>query len=274
MTVLQAILLGIVQGITEFLPVSSTGHLVLVTWLFDWAFDRQATFIFDVLVQWGTLVAVIIYFRGDILSLLRSAFRSLKRGQLLVESDARLAWFILIASLPAAAAGILLKPLVEEALSNPSAVAAFLLFNAAFLFISEKFGKRTRTLDQIGLGDSIWIGFSQVLALFPGVSRSGVTIGGGLLRNLERRDAARFSFLMAIPIMLGAGFIALLDLIRAVDVVSQIVPLLAGFVAAAGVGYLAIHWLLRYLTRSSLFIFAIYCALVGLAGLILGVIYG
>lgn len=273
MTILQAIVLGIVQGLTEFLPISSTAHLVLVPWFLGWQFDPQPAFIFDVLVQWGTLVAVIAYFWKDVVSLPRAAIQSLKHRRF-DEPDSRLAWLILIASLPAAFAGFLLKSLVEKAISSPVAVCAFLLFNAIVLFASELIGKRSRSLNEAGIGDSLWIGFFQVLALFPGISRSGSTIAAGLIRNLKRRDAARFSFLMAIPIMIGAGLITLVDLIESIENLSQLLPLLSGFLTAAVVGYFAIRWFLQYLTQRSLTLFAAYCAIIGLAGIVYGVLYG
>jgi undecaprenyl-diphosphatase len=274
MTILQAIVLGIVQGLTEFLPISSTGHLVLVPWLLGWKFDPRPAFIFDVLVQWGTLVAIIAYFWTDVVSLLRAAIQGLIHRRPFKEPHSRLAWLIIIASFPAALAGLLLKPFVEKAITNPLAVCGFLLFNAILLFVSDLISKRSRSMDEIRIGDSLWIGFFQVLALFPGISRSGSTIAGGLVRNLNRRDAARFSFLMAIPIMIGAGLIALIDLINTVGNLSQLLPLLTGFLAAAVVGYFAIRWFLRYLTKRSLALFAAYCAIIGLAGILYGALYG
>lgn len=274
MTILQAFVLGIVQGLTEFLPISSTGHLVLVPWLFGWEFEPKPAFIFDVLVQWGTLLAVIAYFRRDVISLLRAAVRSLKNKRFFDEPDARLAWLILIASLPAAFAGLLLKPIVESMISNAMAVFAFLLFNAGLLLVGEHIGKRHRRLSDANVGDALLVGFMQIPALLPGISRSGSTISGGLICNLERREAARFSFLMSIPIMIGAGLIALVDLIAYLEDVSELVPLVIGFLMAAVVGYLAIRWLLGYLAHRSLVIFAIYCALIGASGLLYGVLHG
>jgi undecaprenyl-diphosphatase len=274
MTLFQAIVLGIVQGLTEFIPISSTGHLVLVPALFGWEFEPKSAFVFDVLVQWGTLVAVIAYFRKELITLFRGLLDGLKQGQIFTEPRARLAWLILLSSLPAAIAGLLLKSWVEGAINNPLVVSIFLLGNALLLFISERVSGFGRRLQDLTVNDSIWVGIAQVFALFPGISRSGSTIAAGLLRNLERRDAARFSFLMAIPVMLGAGIVALIDLSQAVDASAQIGPLVTGFLAATIVGYLAIRWLLRYLAQKSLIIFAFYCFIIGSLGILVGVFHG
>jgi undecaprenyl-diphosphatase len=274
MTLFQAIVLGIVQGLTEFIPVSSTGHLVLVPALFGWEFDPQSAFIFDVLVQWGTLLAVVTYFRNELIALFRGLWEGAKHRQIFTEPSARLAWLILLSSLPAALAGILLKPMVEDAIDSTLAVSIFLLCNALILYASERKSRLGRRLQNLGVADSLWIGFAQIFALFPGISRSGSTISAGLVRNLERGDAARFSFLMAIPVMLGAGLVALLDLFKTTDAPSQIGPLMIGFLAAAIVGYLAIRWLLRFLAQRSLNVFAAYCFLIGSAGIVMAVLSG
>ncbi len=274
MTLFQALVLGIVQGLTEFIPISSTGHLVLVPALFGWEFNPQSAFIFDVLVQWGTLLAVVAYFRSELMVLLRGLWEGLKHRQLFSEPNARLAWLILLSSLPAAIAGLLIKPLVEDAIDSSLAVSIFLIGNALILFAGERISRFGRLLQNLGITDSLWIGFAQIFALFPGISRSGSTIAAGLMRNLERGEAARFSFLMAIPVMLGAGSIALLDLSKAADAPSQIGPLMIGFLAATIVGYLAIRWLLRFLAQRSLNVFAAYCFIVGLVGIFTAVLSG
>ncbi len=273
MTLFQALVLGVVQGATEFLPISSSAHLVLVPWLLGWHIDPQAAFAFNVLVQWGTLLAVITYFSHDLLRLATAALRALAVRRPFATPDARLAWLLLAASLPAAIVGLLLKEQVAASFEQPRTVSLFLLLTAALLAASERIGRRRRSLDGLQLPDALWIGLAQALALFPGVSRSGATIAGGLARDLKRPDAARFSFLMAVPIMIGAGLVALADLARTPDAAAQVPPLLVGFAAAAFVGYLAIRWLLAYLTRRPLSIFIAYCTLAGLAGLALSFFY-
>jgi len=271
MTLFQAFVLGIVQGLTEFVPISSTGHLVLVPALLGWSFESQQAFIFDVLVQWGTLVAVVLYFRRELRTLFRGLVDGMRQGQVFTEPRARLAWLILLSSVPAGIAGLFLKSLVEDAINSPLAVSVFLIINALILWVSDRIGKFSRRLQDLKWDDSIWIGVAQILALFPGISRSGATISGGLLRDVERRDAARFSFLMSLPVMFGAGVIALFDLKDAVDATAQIAPLLLGFFAAVVVGYIAIRWLLGFLVRRSLTIFAVYCFIIGSLGVLLEV---
>jgi undecaprenyl-diphosphatase len=274
MTPFQALLLGIVQGATEFLPISSSGHLVLVPWLLNWDLDPSSAFIFDVLVQWGTILAVILYFRRDLLNMIAAVLRGISRRRPFEETEARLAWLILLASVPAAVLGLLLKPVVEQAFDSPLAVSFFLLATAGILFLSERLHQADKPLKALNWADSLWIGLAQALALFPGISRSGSTIAGGLIRSLGREDAARFSFLLAIPTMLGAGTIALVDLSSIPDPGSQLLSLVIGFASAAIVGMAALHWLLSYLRNHSLDVFAIYCTVVGLGGLILYAIKG
>jgi undecaprenyl-diphosphatase len=268
MSLIQALLLGVVQGATEFLPISSSGHLVLVPWLLGWHFETRAAFIFDVLVQWGTILAVLLYFRRDLLQIAVAWLRGLASGQPLAEPEARLGWLLLAASIPAAAIGLVLKSTVEKTFGQPAAVSAFLLLTAGLLFASERASRRERELESLSWLDGIFIGLAQALALFPGVSRSGATIAGGLTRGLKRTDAARFSFLLAVPAMIGAGLIALLDLRGAADASAQIAPLIVGFLAAAVIGFGSIHFLLGYLRKHPLTIFAIYCLLLGLGGLL------
>jgi len=268
MTPFQAFILGIVQGATEFIPISSSGHLVLVPWLLNWHFDPSTAFIFDVLVQWGTILAVIIYFRRELLSMITAALRGISQRRPFDEPDARLAWLILLASLPAAALGLLLKPVVEKTFDSPLVVSLFLLLTATILFVSERLHRSDKPMKELNWVDSLWIGLAQTLALFPGISRSGSTIAGGLLRSLNREDAARFSFLLSIPAMLGAGIIALLDLAAIPDPGSQLFLLVIGFTSSALVGLATIHWLLSYLRRRPLNIFVIYCTVIGIGGLV------
>lgn len=274
MTWLQAIVLGIVQGLTEFLPISSSAHLVLVPWLMGWSFEAEAAFVFDVLVQLGTLVSVILYFRADLLAMARAMWTGVLRREPLADPASHLGWMILLASIPAALAGILLKDVVEQAFASPLAVSFLLLVNAGLMFGAERLARPERRLRSVQARDALVIGAAQILALFPGISRSGSTISAGIVRRLLRPEAARFSFLMSVPVMVGAGLIATIDLIRSPSGIQQVGPILAGFAAAAIVGYLAIRWLLGFLARNSLTPFAIYCAALGLAGMLLFVVRG
>jgi len=259
LTLFQAILLGIVQGLTEYIPVSSTAHLLLVPWLLGWKFDPATTFVFTVLIQWVTLVGVAIYFWRDIGSIVRGVLSGLIQRRPLGTPEARLGWFVIVATVPAVIFGLLLKDFFESAFSVVSVTAALLIAAAALLIAAERWSRRQRRLESMRLADSIAIGLSQVLALLPGVSRSGATLSSGMLRGFTRADAARFSFLMSIPALLGAGVIALKDLLSVPGLLAALAgPLAAGFLAAAISGYLCLRWLLGYLQQRSLSVFAVY----------------
>ncbi len=263
MNILQAIILGIIQGLTEFLPVSSSAHLVIAPYLFGWHFDPPVAFLFNVLIQDGTLLAVIVYFWKDLWSILSALVRAIFAGKPFADPQARLGWYLILATIPAGVLGVLVKPMVEAAFNSVAATAGFLFVTAALLVAAELFGKRTRQLTSITWLDALVMGFFQAAALFPGVSRSGSTITGGMLRQLDRPAAARFSFLMSVPIMLAAGALEALDAIKS-PVLSASLPLVGiGFLAAAVVGFFSIRWLLGYLQKRSFYGFAIYCVLLG-----------
>jgi undecaprenyl-diphosphatase len=268
MTVFQAIILGIIQGLTEFLPISSSAHLVLTPYLLGWELPQDEAFVFDVLVQVGTLVAVAAYFWNDFWKIGKSMLIDLKDRQPLRQLESRLGWLIFAASLPAGVIGLLLKDVVEAAFNSPQVTAFFLLITALFLVIAERAGRRNRSLDTLSWLDAVWVGFFQAAAIFPGISRSGATITGGMLRNLERTAAARFSFLISFPIMLAAGLFTLLDLGEIANLEAYLLPLSAGFIASTVVGYLSIRWLLSFLTRYPLYLFSIYCAVLGVVTLL------
>ncbi len=264
MSFLEAILLGIVQGLTEFIPVSSSAHLVLVPFFLGWQIPEQSAFVFDVLVQLGTLLAVIIYFWRDLVAILNGFLRALFHGRPFETPDARMGWYLILATIPAGIFGLLIKNQVEAAFSSPVATAIFLILTTGLLFLAEGVGKCTRTLGSLNWKDALVAGVFQALAVFPGVSRSGSTITGGMLRNLERPAAARFAFLMAVPVMLAAGLLAALDLRHVPGLASFLPVMAAGFITAAIVGYLSIRWLLSYLMRHSLRVFAYYCLAISL----------
>ncbi len=260
------------QGLTEFVPVSSSAHLVLVPWLLGWSLDDKTAFVFDVLVQWGTLVGVFAYFWRDIWSITRAVAGGLASGRPLGSFEAKLGWWVVLATVPAVVLGLLLKDTFEQTFSAPGIVAILLFATAAILIVAERLGRRTRDMSQFNTGDAVMMGFSQVLSLFPGISRSGATIGGGMLRHLDRSAAARFSFLMSIPALLGAGVVALGDLFADPLLLSALwLPLIAGFLAAAISGYLCIRWLLGYLQKRSLGLFAAYCIGFGALNLIVAI---
>lgn len=264
MTLFQAILLGIIQGITEFLPISSSAHLVITPFFLNWKIPSQDAFIFDVVVQLGTLVAVLAFFSHDLMVITRSLGKGIRLGQPFYNTQAKLGWLLILATIPAGLIGLLLKDWVEAAFNNVAATGFFLLITAVLLLLAEKFGRRTRKLEQLSWMDALWMGFFQAASIFPGISRSGSSIAGGLFRDLERTASARFSFLMSVPIMVLAGIAAIYDLIQTGQAIQQLPPLAAGFVTSALVGYLSIRWLLAYLNKNSLNWFALYCSVIGL----------
>lgn len=273
MNFLQALILGIVQGLTEFLPISSSAHLVLVPYLLNWSFPAEQIFPFDVLVQWGTLIAVILYFWKDLVAILKAFFKGLIEKTPFKDPEARLGWYLILATIPAGIAGILIKDQVEAAFSSPRATALFLLLTAALLVLADQVGKRTRQMEDMTWLDALWIGVFQAVSIFPGVSRSGSTIAGGMTRQFDRSSSARFSFLMSIPVMLGAGIVSTKDLLQISNLGSFLPVLLVGFIAAAIVGYLSIHWLLQFIKRQKFWIFAVYCALLAVGVLLFGALH-
>jgi len=266
MNLFHAFLLGIIQGLTEFIPVSSTAHLLIGQRLLGIPAD-EAMFSFLVIVQLGTLVSLFAFYRKDLFAIVRATldFRGLRAlGSLAPE--AKLGWYIVIATIPALLAGYLLKDAVEALFKQPVLQASIRLFSAAILLTAaETLTKKNRKLDSMTWLDALFVGFMQVIAVFPGASRSGTTISGGMFRGFDRPSAARFAFLMSVPVMLAAGGYEMLDVIQ-MPSLGEFLPLLTvGFGASAVVGWFAIKWLIDYLSKRSLYVFAAYCAVVGIA---------
>jgi undecaprenyl-diphosphatase len=264
MTIFQSIVLGIVQGLTEFLPISSSGHLVIVPYLLNWNIPPAQAFVFDVLVQVATLIALFAYFWMDLVEIVKGVVKGLVTKKPFESINARLGWLLILASVPAGILGLFLKDAVEKAFSNAFTTALFLFGTALLLVIAELVGKRKRELKEITWIDAIWIGVFQAISIFPGISRSGSTITGGMTRNFDRPASARFAFLMSIPIMIAAGLLATIDLIKLPNLATMLPVFIPGFIVAAITGYLAIRWLLRYLVQHTLYDFAIYCVVVGI----------
>lgn len=264
--IIQAIILGIAQGLTEFIPVSSSAHLALIPWFFGWG---PSGLLFDTMLHWGTLLAVAFVFWRDFLALIGAWFTSLRRRSL-ADPNARLAWFIIVGSIPAVVLGFLFDDFVEGLFAEAQMVGLFLLITAIILAVAELVAgrlQRPRTLEQMNWLDSILIGLAQALALAPGISRSGSTIAMGLGRGIRRDLAARFSFLLGSPVIFGAGLLQLVEVLTsdAGALTDQLLPIVVGFVAAAAAGIFAITFLLRYLRNHSLYIFSVYCVVLGLA---------
>jgi undecaprenyl-diphosphatase len=268
MDMFQAILLGLIQGGTEFIPVSSSGHLVLIPWLLRW---ESPGLVFDTVAHWGTLLAVLAYFWRDWWELIVAWLRGLLRRDW-KDPRSGLMWLLILGSVPAAVIGYLFESFFESLFGSPQWASVFLLVTAAVLAFSEWQGKRTREVGDLRWPDALVIGVAQAVAIAPGISRSGMTMAAGLLRGLRRQDAARFSFLLATPVILGAGLFKLLDVSSASTLGSEAPALIAGFVAAAISGFLCIRFLLRYLQRGRLYPFAVYCTLLGLLGLVVFII--
>jgi undecaprenyl-diphosphatase len=266
----HAFLLGIIQGLTEFIPVSSTAHLLIGQNLFGLPADG-AMFSFLVIVQLGTLVSLFAFYWKDLVSIARATldFRGLKDfGSLAPE--AKLGWYIILSTVPALLAGYFLKDAIEALFRQPMLQASIRLFTAAILLtMAELLTKKDRTLDSMTWFDALFIGIMQIIAVFPGASRSGTTISGGMFRGFDRPSAARFAFLMSVPVMLAAGGYEMLDVLQMPNLGEFLPLLVVGFVTAAVVGWFAIKWLLDYLSRHSLYVFAAYCAALG--GIVLGV---
>lgn len=274
--IIIGILIGIVQGLTEFLPVSSSAHLVFMHELTGFAPNLA----FDTLLHIGSLVAVVVYFWNDLVHMFKSFFSSLLdifRGQfkqgIREDKYKKLAWLVIIGTIPAGLAGALFKDFFEGLFSNLTAVAIFLIITGLLLWGSEKISKRTKDktgLKKMTLKDSILIGVAQACAIAPGISRSGATISTGLFLGLERELAARFSFLLSIPAILGAALVQVKDISIGLDVNTG--AFIAGFIAAALSGYLAISVMLKLIKERNLLIFAYYCWIVGAFVLIMTLI--
>jgi undecaprenyl-diphosphatase len=259
MNIIHAFLLGIIQGLTEFIPVSSTAHLLIGQRLLGLPAD-DAMFSFLVIVQLGTIVSLIIFYWRDLLGLVQAFFAKPFSTQ-----ENKLAWYIIIATIPALLTGYLLKDAVETLFRQPMLEASIRLFSAAILLtLAEWLTRKNRSLESMTWLDALIVGLFQIISVFPGASRSGSTISGGMFRGFDRPSAARFAFLMSVPVMLAAGGYEMLDVLKMQNL-NQFLPLLAvGFITAAIVGWFAIKWLISYLSRHSLYVFAAYCAVVGL----------
>jgi undecaprenyl-diphosphatase len=251
--------MGIVQGLTEFLPVSSSGHLIIVPALLGWHDPFIDSLAFSVMLHIATLLALLVYFREDWLRLIPAGLAAIRDRSLGADPDRRLAWLLAVATVPAVIAGVLLNDAIETAFRQPRLVAVTLVLGAAILFLADRLGSHSRRVESVSFPLAFGIGAAQALALVPGVSRSGISISAGLFAGLDRESAARFAFLMATPITAGAGLWELRKVLAGeagVDI--PIVPVLAGMLAALIAGLLAIAVLLRYLRTHGVGVFVAY----------------
>jgi undecaprenyl-diphosphatase len=252
-TIFQAIVYGAVQGITEFLPISSTAHLILLPWALGWPDPGLA---FDVALHLGTLVALLIYFRADWIALIKSAPTS------------RMARYIVAATIPGAIAGALFEHKVENALRAPQIIAMTLIGMALVLAGAELLGRRRKNLDELSWTDAMTVGVAQAFAIIPGVSRSGVTITAGLFRGMKRDAAAKFSFYLSTPLVAGAVAKKTLDILKEHSGLEQLTPFIVGILVSGIVGFFAIAFMMRYLQTHNTYLFIFYRIALGIVVLL------
>jgi undecaprenyl-diphosphatase len=269
--ILQSILLGLVQGATEFIPVSSSAHLIIVPWLLGWTHPALTSLPFDVALHLGTLAAVLVFFARDWIRLIRAFLQSLLERRIGADPDRRLAWLLIIGTLPGAVAGFLFEGAIDDLFHRPGApisatsmlvMAAIIAGFGLILLLADRFARHIRSIGELTLVQTVLIGLSQALAVFPGVSRSGATIAAGLALGFKRDDAARFSFLLSAPIIAGAGLKSLWDVLSDAGsgalTGSELVLFPAGFLAAAVSGFFCMRFLVNYLRTHPINVFAYY----------------
>ena len=271
MSILEAILLGVVQGLTEFLPISSSGHLILVPWLQDYTFlqeNESFNKTFDVALHAGTLVAVIGYFRRELTAMALGVIRSLRTREI-ADDDERLGWAIVIGTIPAVIVGGLGENWIDENLGEPWMIAILLIVFGLVLAVADRLPQR-RAIDSLSIREGLYLGVAQALALAPGVSRSGVTISAGRVLGLDRDSAARFAFLLLVPAVAGATALKAFGAIEEGLPDGVVGPLIVGTIASAISSYAAIAWMLAYVRRRSYDVFVVYRVAAGLV--VLGLI--
>lgn len=258
--------MGIVQGASEFLPVSSSGHLVLVPWLLQWEDPGLA---FDTTLHLGTLLAVVAVFWRELCALVVGLVASVRERSLSDDPVRKTAWLLLVATVPAAFTGFLFEDFFESLFARPLWVGFLLLGTGSLLAFSERRSRKASELAKMSWLDALFVGLGQALAIAPGISRSGATISVGLCRGLRREAAARFSFLLSVPVILGAGLFRVMKLPDMPSGTPSAETLLVGLVAAAISGFLSIRFLLSYLRTRRLYPFAVYCWVAGALSVLL-----
>ena len=259
-TIIQAFVMGVVQGLTEFLPISSSGHLILVPALMGWDDPFLTSLAFSVMLHLGTLLALLVYFRDDWLRLIPAGFATIRDRSFKGDHDRRLAWLIAVSTIPAGLAALALNDVVDQpSFRQPGLVIVMLVVFAGVLWLADRWGSRRLEVDQLSFRGAVGIGVAQALALVPGVSRSGVTMSAGLFAGLTREATARYAFLMATPVTALAVAYEGVKLVRGeAGADAELVPLIVGVLASFGSGVLAISVLLRYLRTRSFGIFVVY----------------
>ena len=272
MIIIQAIILGIIQGLTEFIPISSSAHLILIPWFFGWTDPAISSLSFDVALHMGTLVAVLAFFAADWVRLVRAGVASLLERKIGADPDRRMAWMLLLGCIPGGVIGALAESKIEALFHTPNqplsqgamiGMALIIALLALLLFLADRRAQHTRDLQDVRLKDALLIGLAQAAAVFPGVSRSGSTIAAGLALGLKREAAARFSFLLGAPIIVGAGLKSGWDIYQEYQAgaafgATDALMFAVGISAAAISGFFCIKYLLRFLQHSSTAVFVYY----------------
>ncbi|MCL5036943.1 MAG: undecaprenyl-diphosphate phosphatase [Chloroflexi bacterium] len=258
--IIEAIILGIIQGAAEFLPVSSSAHLVIFPLVFHWEYFGKA---FDVAAHVGTLIALLVYFRGELGGLASGFFKSFRLGGLKENPEGKLAWFMIVSTVPAAIFGVLMGGWIEDHMSTVSSIAAMLILFGIILFAADRFGSKKRELKDVSWADSLLIGLAQALALIPGVSRSGITMTYALLSGFTRETAARYSFLISIPVIAAAALYEGGKMAVSGEVSCPLVPTLIVIITSALTGYAVVAFLLKYLRKHGFDAFVIYRLILG-----------
>jgi undecaprenyl-diphosphatase len=269
--ILQAIILGLVQGATEFIPVSSSAHLIIVPWLFGWNDPAITSLTFDVALHIGTLIAVLWFFAADWVRLIKAWFASIKERKIGSDPDRRLAWFVVIGTIPGAIAGVFFESKIEALFHQPGVpiqatamlvMAVIIAVLGALLLLADRLARHTMELKGLTLAKTLIIGFAQALAIFPGVSRSGSTITAGLALGMKRADAAKFSFLLSAPIIAGAGIKSLTEIYSGLKTgaiaQNEFIIFPIGLLVAAISGYFCIRFLINYLQKHTTNVFVYY----------------
>ena len=270
MSLLQAAILAVIQGVTEFLPISSSAHLALAPWLLGW---RDQGLLFDIALHIGTLAAVLLYFARDWIQIIGHGFGFHGGADEDLRRRPRLLWVLAVASIPTGIAGLLLQDYAATTLRKPVIMGAMLIAVGLLMALAERLGNRRKRLGEISFADAMIIGFAQVLALVPGTSRSGITITAGLFRNIDRGAAARFSFLLSTPAVAAAAAKALLDLWRQGIPADMRLAFLVGILLSALTGCLAISLLLKWLRRHGLKFFIYYRVVFGIIVIALAIFF-
>lgn len=261
MSFFEAVVMGLVQGLGEFLPISSSAHLVLTPWIFGW---KDPGLAFDVALHIGTLIAVLAYFWKDWILLAHHGLLGRRTH------EGRMFWYLVVATIPGAAFGYFLEDYVATVFRNPVLIGILLIIMGILLYLADRFSHAQKSLYHIGWKESFLIGVSQAFAVIPGVSRSGVTMTAGRLLGLDRETSARFSFLLSTPIIFGAGLVQFKDLTPA----DFTLPFLTGILVSGAVGFMAIKFLLRFLVTNNFLIFVIYRFILGTAVIALAIYRG